>query len=178
MVTTLFVYNIPSKVRWRWLGRVFQRFGKEVNAFIPRKRSISGSKIGFVRFESLNNARRAQWNLNRVWFLNHKIGVNVARHNPRESFWRNSNGQNGDMENVLQENSSGQQVENSKFNNLVEKETKATLGKMLDDFEVNTIVDELKNKGMGEVLIRKYSGTEWIITAKSLEEFSKLREKN
>ncbi|XVF18493.1 hypothetical protein REPUB_Repub11eG0026500 [Reevesia pubescens] len=87
-VTTLFVNNIPPNVHWRWLGWDFQRIGKVVDVFMPRKKSFKERRIGFVRFALVGKAKRAQWNLNGVWFLSHKIGVNIARFNPRKSFWR------------------------------------------------------------------------------------------
>ncbi|XVE92093.1 hypothetical protein REPUB_Repub01dG0067700 [Reevesia pubescens] len=86
VVTTVFVYNIPPNVHWRWLGRVFQRFGNVFDVFIPRKRDCRGNVIGFVRFASLDEAKKAQWNLNGVWFFYHKIGVNLARFNPRDNY--------------------------------------------------------------------------------------------
>ncbi|XVF03589.1 hypothetical protein REPUB_Repub05bG0006400 [Reevesia pubescens] len=88
MVFTLFVNNVPPKVHWRWLRRVFQSFGNVVDVFIPRKRNKLGSKMGFVRFESILEARNAQRQLNGAWFLDYRIWVNLAKYNPRRSFWR------------------------------------------------------------------------------------------
>ncbi|XVF31256.1 hypothetical protein REPUB_Repub16aG0129800 [Reevesia pubescens] len=95
MVTTVFVNNIPPKVIWRWLGKVFQRFGRVVDVFKPRRNSKRGNRIDFFRFATLEEARKAQWNLNGVWFLDHKIGVNIARFNPRKSFCRRTDAEVG-----------------------------------------------------------------------------------
>ncbi|XVE98804.1 hypothetical protein REPUB_Repub03eG0140000 [Reevesia pubescens] len=86
MVFTMFVNNVPPKVHWRWLGRVFQRFGNVIDVFILRKRNRMGSKMGFVRFGSINKARKTQLYFNGVWFLDYKISVNFAKYNPRMSF--------------------------------------------------------------------------------------------
>ncbi|XVF08143.1 hypothetical protein REPUB_Repub06bG0200500 [Reevesia pubescens] len=88
MVFTVFVNNVPPKVHWRWLRRVFQRFGNVVDVLIPRKRNRLGSKMSFVRFESVLKARNAQRQLNGVWFLDYRIRVNFAKYNPRRSLWR------------------------------------------------------------------------------------------
>ncbi|XVF38859.1 hypothetical protein REPUB_Repub20aG0138400 [Reevesia pubescens] len=88
MVFTVFVNNVPPKVHWRWLRRVFQRFGNVVDVFIPKKRNRMGSKMGFVRFQSVSEARNAQRQLNGVWFLDYRIRVNFAIYNPRRNYWR------------------------------------------------------------------------------------------
>ncbi|XVF38856.1 hypothetical protein REPUB_Repub20aG0138100 [Reevesia pubescens] len=88
MVFTVFVNNVPPKVHWRWLKRVFQRFGNVVDVFIPKKRNRMGSKMGFVRFQSVSEARNAQRQLNGVWFLDYRIRVNFAIYNPRRNYWR------------------------------------------------------------------------------------------
>ncbi|XVF38373.1 hypothetical protein REPUB_Repub20aG0095900 [Reevesia pubescens] len=87
-VFTVFVNNLPQRANQRWLSTIFQKFGRVVDVFIPLKRSKWGKKIAFVRFGSLNDANRAILNLNGVFFLDHKIGVNMARFNPRKEFWR------------------------------------------------------------------------------------------
>ncbi|XVF00347.1 hypothetical protein REPUB_Repub03eG0277400 [Reevesia pubescens] len=87
-VFTVFVNNLPQRANQRWLSTIFQKFGRVVDVFIPLKRSKWGKKIAFVRFGSLNDANRAILNLNGVFFLDHRIGVNMARFNPRKEFWR------------------------------------------------------------------------------------------
>ncbi|XVF13782.1 hypothetical protein REPUB_Repub08aG0237200 [Reevesia pubescens] len=88
MVTTIFVNNLPQKASSSWVAKVFRKFGKIVDVFISQKRSRWGKKIGFVRFRSLGEAKRAIWNLNEVFFLDQKIGVNLARFNPRNTYWK------------------------------------------------------------------------------------------
>ncbi|XVF28892.1 hypothetical protein REPUB_Repub15cG0072000 [Reevesia pubescens] len=59
----VFVENVPERVHWRWLKKVFQNFGRVVDVFIPRKHSGSGKKFAFVRFEREIDANRARRNL-------------------------------------------------------------------------------------------------------------------
>ncbi|XVF19035.1 hypothetical protein REPUB_Repub11eG0075800 [Reevesia pubescens] len=87
-VFTVFVNNLPPKVHWRWVKTVFQKFGRVVDIFLPRKNSRNGHRFGFVRYVSIADAHRAQWNLNGVWFLDYKIRVYLAKYNPMSAFWR------------------------------------------------------------------------------------------
>ncbi|XVF04709.1 hypothetical protein REPUB_Repub05bG0108400 [Reevesia pubescens] len=79
MVTTVFVNNIPRRVHWTWLGRIFRRLGRVIDVFIPKKISNRGYRFGFVRFVTFEEAKRAANALNGAWVLEHRIEVNVAR---------------------------------------------------------------------------------------------------
>ncbi|XVF24431.1 hypothetical protein REPUB_Repub13aG0127300 [Reevesia pubescens] len=59
-VFTVFVNNLPPKVHWRWVKTVFQKFGRVVNVFLPRKNSRNGHIFRFVRYASMVAAQRAQ----------------------------------------------------------------------------------------------------------------------
>ncbi|OMO50988.1 hypothetical protein CCACVL1_30086 [Corchorus capsularis] len=112
---TVFVNNIPPKVGWRWLRTVFQHFGKVVDAFIPSHRSRQGRKFGFVRFSNLYDARKAARNLNGVWFFDYKIRVNMARFNPRTSFWRKKEAKEKNDDNVAESLKNGDEDSEKEF---------------------------------------------------------------
>ncbi|XVF09643.1 hypothetical protein REPUB_Repub07fG0111900 [Reevesia pubescens] len=88
VVTSVFVKNIPKKVHWRWLWKIFENHGKVVDVFIPRKRSGLGKRYGFVYFAFRPAALTAITRLNGAWLLNSRIGVNIARFRGRTSYWR------------------------------------------------------------------------------------------
>ena len=88
MATTMFINNLPNKVTWRWVEKICSQFGKVLDVFIPIKREHRGWRFGFVRYGYKDQASLAVWNLNGVWFLDHKIEVNIARYNSRFVFWR------------------------------------------------------------------------------------------
>ncbi|XVF18520.1 hypothetical protein REPUB_Repub11eG0029100 [Reevesia pubescens] len=90
MVFTVFVNNLLQRVNARWVYTVFGKFWKVIDVFIPQKMSRWGRKIGFVRYAVLNEAKRAVCNLNGVFFLDYKIGVNLAKYDPRKAFWKKS----------------------------------------------------------------------------------------
>ncbi|XVF18378.1 hypothetical protein REPUB_Repub11eG0016200 [Reevesia pubescens] len=87
-VTSMFVNNIPNQVHWRWLWNIFSNHGDVVDVFIPKKRSKSGRRYGFVRFSNHPDALKVINRLNGVWLLNSRIGVNFARFKGRTSYWR------------------------------------------------------------------------------------------
>ncbi|XVF19784.1 hypothetical protein REPUB_Repub11eG0140800 [Reevesia pubescens] len=81
------VFVVSPKVYWRWLRRVFQRFVKVIDVFISRKRNKLGSKMGFVRFESVNEVRNAQRQLNRVRFLDYRIQCLKVWRRRTRAYW-------------------------------------------------------------------------------------------
>ncbi|XVF21282.1 hypothetical protein REPUB_Repub12eG0076900 [Reevesia pubescens] len=91
-VSTVFVNNIPKKVHWRWLRKIFQNQGKVVDVFIPKKRSGNGKKFGFVRFGERNDALHAIEFLHGAWLMNLQLGVNMARFNKMSEYWRKVKG--------------------------------------------------------------------------------------
>ncbi|XVE99818.1 hypothetical protein REPUB_Repub03eG0234200 [Reevesia pubescens] len=87
-VTSVFVNNIPQKVHWRWLWRIFSNHAKVADVFIPKKRSRNGSRYGFVRFVSRFDAYKVVKRLNGTWLLNSRLAVNIARFKGRSEYWR------------------------------------------------------------------------------------------
>ncbi|XVF23547.1 hypothetical protein REPUB_Repub13aG0048100 [Reevesia pubescens] len=86
---SVFVSNIPQKVHWRWLWKIFANHGRVVDVFIPKNRNgVSGKRFGFVRFVHHEEALSMIRKLNGVWLLNSKISVKMARSNGRTSYWR------------------------------------------------------------------------------------------
>lgn len=59
-----------------------------LDVFTTKKRSKRGKCIRFVRFWNVHEAQRAIWRLNGFWLLNNRIGVNMARFNPRSAYWK------------------------------------------------------------------------------------------
>ncbi|XVF29450.1 hypothetical protein REPUB_Repub15cG0122200 [Reevesia pubescens] len=231
VAVTVFVNNIPPKVHWRWLGRVFQWFGNVVDVYIPKKRNNRGSKFGFVRFETVVEARRAQWNLNGVWLIDHKISVNLARFSSRQNYWRKTltsksiASEKEEGKEVTKESSHNQEKRKSyrqalnvvnivvrreeeeatvsreqvvdgnsglvakgseagsvsrgvvSLENLHWLETSA-IGKIKGDLELEFFAEEIKNVCSNDVLVRKLSGNECIITFDSARDFNNLKQEN
>ncbi|MBA0819136.1 hypothetical protein Gohar_021591 [Gossypium harknessii] len=55
---TLLVYNIPMTMHWKGLWTLFRYHGDVIDAFIPAKKSKSGRKLGFVRFDKIMDAQK------------------------------------------------------------------------------------------------------------------------
>ncbi|XVF28383.1 hypothetical protein REPUB_Repub15cG0024900 [Reevesia pubescens] len=237
MVFTVFVNNVPPKVHWRWLRRVFQRFGKVVDVFIPKKRNRMGSKMGFVRFKSVSEARNAQRQLNGVWFLDYRITVNFAIYNPRRSYWRKTGvihkeamflGEENSPQSttIMEQNQISMNVARRSYSKVVQggvtdqrkqqfitpekadrngDSSKATfprdvvqepgckgmfvaehlhwlersvIGKLKDNLEFDSVLDDINNTECRGVVIRKFSGKEFIITLENSSIFKDMEKKN
>ncbi|XVF37363.1 hypothetical protein REPUB_Repub20aG0001600 [Reevesia pubescens] len=87
-LATVFVNNLPPRVHWRWLWKIFQNHGNVVDVFIPRNRGVKGRKFSFVRFVNQVTARRAVIMLNGSWLFDFQLGVNLARFNARSNYLR------------------------------------------------------------------------------------------
>ncbi|KAL4352857.1 hypothetical protein GQ457_06G008930 [Hibiscus cannabinus] len=85
---TVFVGNLSPKVHWRFLKKLFQRFGRVLDVFIPRKSYLSGSNFGFVRFPSLREAETTVFMFNGAWVVDRRIQVNIAKFGCRSTYWR------------------------------------------------------------------------------------------
>ncbi|KAK8548750.1 hypothetical protein V6N12_061656 [Hibiscus sabdariffa] len=85
---SVFVGNLSSKVNWRYLKKLFQRFGQVLDVFIPKKTDVSGSNFGFVRFPSKREAEMAVFMFEGAWVVDRRIQVNLAKFKCRSKFWR------------------------------------------------------------------------------------------
>ncbi|KAE8664850.1 receptor-like protein kinase-like [Hibiscus syriacus] len=84
---TLFVENLPEKIHWERFGSLFCSHGRVLDSFIPNKRN-SKVHFGFIRFASIEEARRAITKMNGSRIDGIKIGVSFAKFKPRHSYWR------------------------------------------------------------------------------------------
>ncbi|KAE8712470.1 White-brown complex protein 11 [Hibiscus syriacus] len=87
---TLFVENLPENIHWKRLVSFFCSHGQVIDAFIPNKRNAKGVRFGFIRFASIEEARRETSKMNGSYIDGSKIGVSFAKFKPRQSYWRKS----------------------------------------------------------------------------------------
>ncbi|MBA0781616.1 hypothetical protein Gotri_002523 [Gossypium trilobum] len=85
---TLLVYNIPVTMHWKGLWTLFRYHGDVIDAFIPAKKSKSGRKLGFVRFDKIMDAQKVINRLNGFVILGSRISVYLARFKGRRQVWR------------------------------------------------------------------------------------------
>ncbi|KAL4383057.1 hypothetical protein GQ457_15G001760 [Hibiscus cannabinus] len=85
---SVYVGNLSPKVNWRYLKKLFQRFGSVLDVFIPQKKDLFGSNFGFVRFPTIREAETAVLMFGGAWVVDRRINVNIAKFNSRTSFWR------------------------------------------------------------------------------------------
>ncbi|KAE8725171.1 Small nuclear ribonucleoprotein family protein [Hibiscus syriacus] len=80
---TLFIENLPEKIHWKRFGSLFCSHGRVLDAFIPNKRNSKEVRFGFIRFASIEEARRAISKMNGYHIDNSKIGVSFAKFKSR-----------------------------------------------------------------------------------------------
>ncbi|XVE92512.1 hypothetical protein REPUB_Repub01dG0103700 [Reevesia pubescens] len=196
-----------------------------------------GSKMGFVRFQSVSEARNAQRQLNGVWFLDYRIRVNFAIYNPRRNYWRKMGvihketmflgeekspqpmmnmEQNQNFTNVARRSYSkvvqGGVADQRKQQSIIpEKEDRSgdsskstfprdveiepgckgmvvaehlhwlersVIGKLKDNLEFDSVLTDINNTECRGVVIRKFSGKEFIITMENSSIFENMEKKN
>lgn len=78
--STIFVDNLPHRLRKIWVYNLFPSSAKINYVFIPNKKSkISSQSFGFVRFNRFNKATWAIANTDNRWVWGHRLAVNFAR---------------------------------------------------------------------------------------------------
>lgn len=78
-VVTVYVDNLPEDMDAEWLGQIFSKYGRVLDAFIPKKRSkYFQSKFGFIRFNVLREAEEAIADLNGIIIRDKKMLVKLA----------------------------------------------------------------------------------------------------
>ncbi|KAK8978610.1 hypothetical protein V6N11_055596 [Hibiscus sabdariffa] len=85
---SVYVGNLSPKVNWRYLKKLFERFGSVLDVFIPQKKDLFGSNFGFVRFPTIREAETAVLMFGGAWVVDRRINVNIEKFNSRTSFWR------------------------------------------------------------------------------------------
>ncbi|GJR29588.1 nucleotide-binding alpha-beta plait domain-containing protein [Tanacetum coccineum] len=77
--TSIFVTNFPDQFTFRDLWRTCQVYGRVIDAFIPNRRSKTGTRFGFVRFIQVKDVDRLVGNLCTIWVGRLRLHANVAR---------------------------------------------------------------------------------------------------
>ncbi|KAL4334695.1 hypothetical protein GQ457_07G010410 [Hibiscus cannabinus] len=87
-VWTLFVSNIADQLHWQGVWQVFDRHGEVVDVFIPRRRSRTGERFGFVRMAVQAEAEQVVERLHGRWIYGARISVTFALRGNRDESWR------------------------------------------------------------------------------------------
>ncbi|KAK9046317.1 hypothetical protein V6N11_052209 [Hibiscus sabdariffa] len=149
---SVYVGNLSPKVKWRYLKKLFQRFGNVLDVFIPQKRDFSGFNFGFFRFSTIREAETAVLMFGGAWVVDRRIIVNLAKFNSRTSFWRKKRNYSWAVDHTQNnKNNSGDsaanKVENGECSQAETSDVKLGKGKeKLDKFSGDTKVSTEMNK--------------------------------
>ncbi|GAB2280111.1 Serine arginine-rich splicing factor 2 [Dionaea muscipula] len=75
---SVFVDDIPTDMELNDVRRVFKNFGIVTDVFLPRKKSVRGTRFGFVRYNCEVAAWMAVEKGNGLWIKDKQLKVNMA----------------------------------------------------------------------------------------------------
>jgi RNA recognition motif-containing protein len=77
--TSFFFTNFPEDCPGTELWKVFKRFGRVKEVFVPNKLDRWGKSFGFVKFLEVSDVEELGFRLGDVWIGDRKLKVNKAR---------------------------------------------------------------------------------------------------
>lgn len=79
ITTSYFFTHFPEELHYTDLWKVFARFGRVGEVFMPKKRDKWGRRFGFVKFLEVSDEAGLTRRLEEVWWGDMKLKVNRAR---------------------------------------------------------------------------------------------------
>nr|GEY37642.1 nucleotide-binding alpha-beta plait domain-containing protein [Tanacetum cinerariifolium] len=77
--TSIYVTNFPDLFTAKDLWKVYNQYGTVIDSFISNRRSKSGKRFGFVRFNKIFDLERLDNNMCTIWVDRFKLHANIAR---------------------------------------------------------------------------------------------------
>lgn len=78
---TVYVDNLPNSIGIPWFRKFFSNFGYVVNSHLPVKRSRTGNRFGFIRFDNRVEVDHAIARANGLWIGKRSLVVERASYN-------------------------------------------------------------------------------------------------
>ncbi|KAK8644214.1 hypothetical protein V6N13_123526 [Hibiscus sabdariffa] len=193
-ITTVFVDNISPALHWQGLWHAFARHGNVVDAFISRKLSRGGRRIGFVRFEKKVDAWRAIERLNGFSLFGQRISVTLAHNNDRTQYWKKvrqdntkklTQDQPGERTPYSGDNRKATEAENITRNRKVYghvededmwKMRRCLAGEAATICSANSLEDRLRSWGLGEIKVQRMGGRMFLITIEDEELYTMMED--
>jgi len=82
--TSFFFTNISPGHEEKELWNIFQRWGRVLDVFIPKKLNSRKQRFGFVRFHGVRDVCELERRLDAIWIGLWKLCVNIARYRKKE----------------------------------------------------------------------------------------------
>jgi hypothetical protein len=79
VATSFFISNFPDAATTGELWKLFQKFGRVGEVYIPKKVDKKGRRFGFVKFKEVNDVEALCDSMKEVWMGSFKLWVNLAR---------------------------------------------------------------------------------------------------
>ncbi|GLT37166.1 hypothetical protein SLA2020_115000 [Shorea laevis] len=81
---TFFFYKFPEICKEKDLWYSFQRYGKVLNVYVPKKRNKWGKRFDFLHMLGVQNENQMTRRLNDIWFGSYKLRVKIAEERSNE----------------------------------------------------------------------------------------------
>ncbi|WJX34865.1 hypothetical protein P8452_22933 [Trifolium repens] len=83
--TSFFFTNYPAETQVMDLWKLFAKYGRVGEVYIPKKLDKQGNKFGFVKYKEVNNVEELSDRLADVWIGTYKLRVNLSRYGRKGS---------------------------------------------------------------------------------------------
>ncbi|WJX32262.1 hypothetical protein P8452_20607 [Trifolium repens] len=77
--TSLFFHNFPEEVTVADLWKIFLKFGRAWDIYIPQKLDKRGCRFGFVKFLDVGSVKDLLYRLEEVWWGTYKLRFKLAK---------------------------------------------------------------------------------------------------
>lgn len=75
--TSYYFTNFPDNHDLEDMWKLFLRWGRVIDVFIPQKRDKFGKRFGFVKFLEVKNPKALEEQLDSLWIGSYKLRVNI-----------------------------------------------------------------------------------------------------
>ncbi|MCI18119.1 endonuclease/exonuclease/phosphatase family protein, partial [Trifolium medium] len=79
VTTSFFITNFPDDASTEVLWKLFVKYGRVGEVYIPKKLDIRGRRFGFVKFKEVKEVEMLSESLRDVWLGTYKLRVNRSR---------------------------------------------------------------------------------------------------
>ncbi|MCH95549.1 endonuclease/exonuclease/phosphatase family protein, partial [Trifolium medium] len=76
--TSFYFTNFPDDVQVMELWKLFAKYGRVGEVYIPKKLDIRGNKFGFVKFKEVKGVEALSSRLEDVWIGSYKLRINLS----------------------------------------------------------------------------------------------------
>lgn len=78
--TDLYFTNFPDHLKHEDLWKIFLRWGRAIDIYVPPRKDSFGRRFGFVKFIDVQNPKELEEKLDNIWNGTYKLRVNFPKY--------------------------------------------------------------------------------------------------